>query len=564
MYSSFNVHIFLNILLQEVPLSFLMEGLNAEDEDEKELLADMFVQHLENMSIATITWFQADTVGGDTRLVSVHDAVRQALVLSFTKEEKLTKCKEFLFTIVGFTCDKDNRFFKDFVPKLFLINHLNAAETLCPAFRRLNAADSEMELLHSHVLDALGYHYSHDLYNIKGKDYFEEVMRNICKFAAIESEQLFSEDSQTLYEKLTSENTVENISVDYLKKLRLYTVYKNDYFEAWYDFLSSHMKSNEMTKVNFTEGRLSDKVINQLENVGVIIKPEMFRKFYLVELLVSILYSYSRTFFLCDQESIHLKEKYFKCASLAYSLGQNISKEFGVDILHGMISQRSLLLFFKNDQHDIKGNKKTDAEFEADLNEALNQYRQLVKDQKTYYQLGVLKSTPAVNSFHYLYCYKCIFRCLKKMHEISKDPEMKAKAFNECHDSLQQMMDALKRSEKHDHQGESLYYIEAASFLMLSEEEGHVSEAEKFIHQAVSLHKQNLPDRSLLRVASFKRWLCALENLVKIFSKKTDKLDSKRAELIKEIRNHLDVEVDERCRRQAEAMIRDLDMNENI
>ena len=533
-----------------------MEGVDAEDEEERVIVADMFVEQLESMSVATITWFKADMIGGDTRLVSVHEAVRQAMLISLTKEEKLTKFKDVLLRIVGLTCDKDNRLLKYFVPKLFLLSHMDTVANHCKSFYNLNGFDREMQLLEIHILDALGYHYSHDLYSIRSTLYFEEAIKNICKFTDIDFASIFIQDSQTLFEKLTSQQTVEKVSIEYLNKFRVNRVYRKDYFEAWQNFLCKGTESEEVPNTNLNEGCLKPEAINKLECQGIFIKSETFRMVYLVEILISILYSFALSFFSCSKESIHLKEKHFKYGCLAHELGQKITSAFGIDALHSMLTQRSLLLFFKMDRMDIRGIQKPDDEYEADLNEALKQYEMLFRDEKTYYQLGVVKSLPAVNIYHYLYCYKSIFRCFKNMLDISEEPSIKANVFKKGHDSLKVMLETLRDSERQDHHGESQYYIEAAAFLMLSDKEEHVSEAEKFLHRAVSLQKKNLPDQLLQRATHFKRWLSALENLVKIFSQKTTKLESERLVLIEEIQMYLKVEVDENCRINAESILK--------
>ena len=528
-----------------------MGMLDEEDEEVKEINADIFVNHIETMCLGTVSCLETDSIDRDMRFITVHDAIRQALVLSFSEKEKIEKFKEVLSKMVGLTCDKDDRHLKEYITGIFLVGHLNCLALHCKEFCK-QGGDVELQLLRVHILDFLGFYHCNELHSSESDKYFQDALQCICGIVGIDFNSLFVHDCQTVYETLTSDKAVGNIPLKYLERFRADRFYKEAYLKVWDESVTGVTEKHEIH-----EGYISSEVMEHLQHEGVFLEQEIFSKIYLVELMASVLYGFSRSFFLNKRtySNINIKETIYKCAVLADYLCKAVQSSFGISVFHGLVIVRSVLLFFKSDRCDVECIAKSDVKYMNDLEEAVKGYENILQNDTSYYQFGVLKCLPT-DSFNYLFCCCFILDCFSKHLAISKDPVIFSKGLQ----TIELAKQKLGECGKLNGPNEVVFYTYAASFLVLSDKCNDKCQAVTFLKTALQINKETLEKRQ--KIGNLVRWFRTLENLVNIFMENTNNCGLDRSYLEEEIKTYIDTEIQESCRLRAQDMLRNLQISD--
>ena len=539
-----------------------MNSTDNEQEEEHGVLVDRFVEVIEKLSIGTVVCLPFETHGLDDRVISVHSVSQEAILKTLGKSEDIFL--NVIYRIVGFTCDKDNRTARDFDIGLSIIGHLISVSKEICCFENCN---KELQFLHLHILDVLGYHFSQDLFSRnKSIPYFNEAINAICKLASIERKTLSEIGSKAVFEKLCS----VDIPTQYLSNFRSFRYIKKDYFEIWNTPLLS----------NKNEGCLSPDVITRLEGSNVFLKLEDFGKSYLTEVMVSVLYSYARTHFLfksddenlnekqykSDDENLNekqyksddenLNEKQYEMAHLALELSQHISTSFHRHILHSLTSNRSCVLNFKCEKNDHHGNPKGNDQYMEDLKFAVGIYNSFIDDQNAYFMFGVLKFKPKYDPLHKLVCYKKLIRCHHKYYEVCEDTSVSKDILQKGLRCVELMMRILDENCELNSQNKSEYYVVAASLYLLHRGNEYITKAVDLLKRALVLH-ETVPQKRR-DFGNLKRWFRILEKLVSWFCENPGNSVLEKSVLIEYVQTYISTEVDVEYKVEAERLIQKL------
>ena len=519
-----------------------MNSTDNEQEEEHGVLVDRFVEVIEKLSIGTVVCLPFETHGLDDRVISVHSVSQEAISKTLGKSEDIFL--NVIYRIVGFTCDKDNRMARDFDIGLSIIGHLiSVSKKIKTGF--FESCNEELQFLHLHILDVLGYHFSQDLFSRNESiPYFNEAMDEICQLASIEPKTLSVIGSKAVFEKLCS----VDIPTQYLSNFRSFRYIKKDYFEIWNTPLLS----------NKNEGCLSPDVITRLEGSNVFLKLEDFRKSYLTEVMVSVLYSYARTYFLFKSDDENLNEEQYRMAQLALELSQHISTSFGRHILHSLTSNRSCVLNFKCEKNDHQGNQKGNDQFMKDLDFAVGIYNSFIVDQDVYFMFGVLKFKPEYDPLHKLVCYKKLIRCHHKYYEVCEDRRVSKDIFQKGLTCVELMMRILDENCELNSQNKSEYYVEAASLYLLHRGNEYITEAVDLLKKALDLHTSKPVPQKRRDFGNLKRWFRILEKLVSLFCENPGNSVLEKSVLIEDVQTYISTEVDVEYKVKAKRLIQKL------
>ena len=250
-----------------------------------------------------------------------------------------------------------------------------------------------------------------------------------------------------LFNKLTKKSS--GLSLDIIEELVfLRTVNKQDFA-----LFPEVVKENQTVKEKIESSHpLSRSVVNVLVNHGAAYSVDRYRKLFLPELYLSVIYSFGRNYFYKNRATTENLSFYIDLLKVAYCLSREISKQMNPNehVVHEFSVQANGLLYLlvNDDYISQDGTRKMkNAQAHArDLKNAIDRYQQLICDERTFFEMGILKRTKD-DTYSKLVCYQQILKCYKNLlslKNIDRDQYIK--------DGVQLCDDLLKLLDIYDTQ----------------------------------------------------------------------------------------------------------------
>ena len=159
---------------------------------------------------------------------------------------------------------------------------------------------------------------------------------------------------------------------------------------------------------------LSASDVCVLVNNGAAYSVDQYRKLFLPELYLSLIYSFGRNYFYKNKARMENPHFYIGLLKLAYCLSREISKRMKPNaVFHEFLVQMNGLLYLPNDDYENEDgtHMKKDAQVHVrDLKIAIDRYQQLLRDERAFFEMGILKKTKD-DTYSKQVCYRQMLRC---------------------------------------------------------------------------------------------------------------------------------------------------------
>ncbi|XP_028398640.1 uncharacterized protein LOC114522206 [Dendronephthya gigantea] len=145
-----------------------------------------------------------------------------------------------------------------------------------------------------------------------------------------------------------------------------------------------------------------------------------YRKLFLPELYLSVIYSLGRNYFYKNGEAMKQPSLYIDLLKLAYCLSREISEAMNENdaVYHEYTVQlNGLLYLLVNDDYICRDDiheKKEGQVHAKDLMNAVDRYKQLECEERRFFEMGILKTTRD-DTYRRLVCYRQILACYKAL-----------------------------------------------------------------------------------------------------------------------------------------------------
>ena len=227
--------------------------------------------------------------------------------------------------------------------------------------------------------------------------------------------------AKQLFKKLSEKSLEPDIIEDLVF---LQTVNKKDLH-----MFPEAVRNNQMVKEKFESSQpLSASDVSVLVENGAAYSVNQYRKLFLPEFYLSVIYSYGRNYFYKNRETMKNPRFYLNLLKLAYCLSREISKRMNADdaVFHEFVVQTNGLLYLLvNDDCFSEDGKhvKKDAQVHArDLEIAIDRYQHLLRDERTFFEMGILKRTKD-DTYSKLVCYQQMLRCYTNLISLKNGAE---------------------------------------------------------------------------------------------------------------------------------------------
>ena len=247
------------------------------------------------------------------------------------------------------------------------------------------------------------------------RDEESETMYGITNSDSVIAQQLFS--------KLAKKSS--KLSSDIIEDLVfLRTVNKDDLH-----MFPEIIRENQTVKKKFDSSQpLSASDVSVLVENDAAYSVHQYLELYLPELYLSIIYSLGRNYFYRNRATMERPHFYINLLKLSYCLSREISKRMKQSnaVFHEFVVETNGLLYlFANDDYfdeDNKHMKKDGQVYARDLNLAINRYRQLLDDKRTFFEMGILKKTKD-DAYSKEVCYRQMLTCYTSLLSLEKGDE---------------------------------------------------------------------------------------------------------------------------------------------
>lgn len=246
---------------------------------------------------------------------------------------------------------------------------------------------------------------------------------------------------------------------------------------------------------------LSPSDVELFEKNGAAYSIDEYRKLFLPELYLSVIYSFGRNYFYRKTATVEKASFYIDLLKLAYCLSHEISKEMKENeaVLHEYMVESSGLLYLLVNKEKISKDgthtKKTE-DHERDLKDAIDRYQQLIDEERRFFEMGILKKTKG-DTYNKLKCYEQILKCYKKLLPL-KDGEDREQCIKDSIQHCDDLSDLLNAyaPQNVDPTGQLVQYLKymnaIADFYCSNDLENYYSRAIKiFTTSAEEAEKHN-------------------------------------------------------------------------
>ena len=264
---------------------------------------------------------------------------------------------------------------------------------------------------------------------------------------------------------------------------------------------------------------LSASDVCELVNNRAAYSVDQYRKLFLPELYLSLIYSFGRNYFYKNRARMENPHFYIDLLKLAYCLSREISKEMKPNaVFHEFLVQTNGLLYLPNDDYENEDDThmKKDAQVHVrDLKIAIDRYQQLLCDDRAFFEMGILKKTKD-DTYSKQVCYRQMLRCYTNLLSL-QNGEDRNKCIeigvNLCDDYLKLLgiEDNLYTDQKKEDIVQKSRHMNAiADFYLTVSQEKYYTQAIKIF--TISAEHAEKYDKSLF-------YLEAIVGLADVFSK---------------------------------------------
>ncbi|CAB4019456.1 PREDICTED: uncharacterized protein LOC109462411, partial [Paramuricea clavata] len=234
---------------------------------------------------------------------------------------------------------------------------------------------------------------------------------------------------------------------------------------------------------------LSPNDVKVLVDHGAAYSVDRYRELFLPELYLSVIYSFGRNYFYRDRATAENLSFYIDLLKLAYCLSHEISKQMNHNehVLHEFsVQANGLLYLLVNDDYISQDGtrKKKNAQAHAkDLKNAIDRYKQFIDDERTFFEMGILKRTKD-DTYGKLVCYQQILRCYKNLLSLKNiDRDQYIEDGVQLCDELLQLLDKIATKDIGRKKEDLVRYCKhmnaVAEFYIFINREEHYSSAIK-------------------------------------------------------------------------------------
>ena len=206
------------------------------------------------------------------------------------------------------------------------------------------------------------------------------------------------------------------------------------------------LKENKAVKEKIESSiPLSKRDVEMFVDHGAAYSVDHYQKMFLPELYLSVIYSLGRNYFYKNKATIENASMYINLLKRAYCLSREISNKMKPrdSVFHEFVVQTNGLLYLLvNDDcfnEDGRHMKKEAHVHAGDLKNAIDRYKQLIRDERAFFEMGLLKRTKD-DTYSKLVCYQQILRCYKSLLSL-----VSIENRNDCIKDGVQLCDDLKK-----------------------------------------------------------------------------------------------------------------------
>ena len=323
--------------------------------------------------------------------------------------------------------------------------------------------------------------------------------------------------AEHLFQKLNEKSS--ELSVSTVHELAFSRTINSDDLSLFPEDIKDRLKEKE----NSFEP-LSEEDVNLLVHSGVAYCVDDYRKLFLPELYVSLLYSFGRNYFyFSDKLSVEQPSDYVDRLKLAHCIAREIAKEMkpGHAVIHEYLTQSNALLYFLvNPEVTCKGGGlKVNKEHCQDMKIAIECYRKLMQEERQFFEMGILKKEKN-EKFSQMVCLHQILQCRitlmsPEMTESNDEPnELIKNGVSECKQLL-----ALVQTDK-DVKGKVSKGLQNFSkYLNIVGEFCLAMNCNDLLHQAWRLYIDSARNAEVKKELTGRFYVEALVGLADVFSR---------------------------------------------
>ena len=202
------------------------------------------------------------------------------------------------------------------------------------------------------------------------------------------------------------------LSADVIEELSFLRTVNKNYLHMFPEIVWENQKVKEKFDSSHP---LSASDACVLVNNGAAYSVDQYRKLFVPELSLSLIYSFGRNYFYrLNRARIENPLFYKDLLKLAYCLSREISKRMKPNaVFHEFLVQTNGLLYLPNDDYENEDDKhmKKDAQVHVrNLEIAIDRYQQLLRDQRAFFEMGILTKTKD-DTYSKQVCYRQMLRC---------------------------------------------------------------------------------------------------------------------------------------------------------
>ena len=179
----------------------------------------------------------------------------------------------------------------------------------------------------------------------------------------------------------------------------------------------------EEVKEKITSSKpLSRSDVKELVNHNLAYSVDAYKKLFLPELYLSVIYSFGRNYFYRDRLPLkHPSVYYIDLLKVAYCLARAISEKMNPDeaVFHEHSVQSNGLLPLISEDGTHKKEREAHVE---DLKHAITRYQELIREERRFFEMGILKKTKD-DTYSQLKCYLQIVKCYKTLLSYTADED---------------------------------------------------------------------------------------------------------------------------------------------
>ncbi len=470
-----------------IPLDAFQLALPGTTQDQINQI-DELVEAIGRISLGVVEIVGAN----ETRILNTHVLIQKTLRSQWNKKEQGQKVQEML-CMMSKLCSTDTRFVNNFEDQLQLLPHMESI--LCFAEKHPH------DQISSHIaviqmLVNVGHMHTQILNPLKSEPYMLKAIKQfLWYFLHVRIDQFTMEGLHSpvkMHARLQEISGSESTQV--FLDIVMQKCYTQDYILPWQERGLSGYELKEERELS----QMSKPFYNDLLSIGAAQHGKIIQETFISELLVHILYTYSKIYFYktdkCIMVSSDEKKNYKRAMQYAYDLSKEILAKQKVHIMSLLLIQRNGLLYYELQE----------AEDPAKISNVLLEYQRLYHDSNDYFDFGFLKKIKS-DKYHKRVCIRQIVICYNILIKLSSG-EQRVKL-------LENVQDFAKELENVEMS--SVTSLNQCTFMNVKAQLLVLMAGKENLEKACALYKESC-DREVKSGHVKYSWIHALKGLVNL------------------------------------------------